>query len=542
MESNSKLLKQNFELRHRVEDLEYQNAKLSKQLYQAITKATSLENVHKRYVEKEQERVAKLVAQGIEEASQKIRKEYETIINKLNNRIEELEKKLNTNSANSNLPTSKNRIGVTIPNNRKSSGKSIGGQKGHKAHKLESFKEEEITETVEHTLDKCVECGGELKEENIVISDIIDFKVQVFRTRNKIHNYKCLKCGKTISANKDLPRGVSYGSNVNALALSLMNESNVAINKVRKHIKGITNEEIDLSEGYLVKLQKRAAEQLDNFNEELKKEMLKLKIIHWDDTVVKLLNGEENKESKIKNGIIRFYGDKRLALLIGHNSKSKEGIDADNILNNLSKETVCVHDHVLVNYNSEYVFQNAECNVHILRYLEGVKENIHTHKWQDKMATLLTKINGERQSLIKAQISSFTEDRIREIYEEYKKIIELGYEENKNLVDYHFYKEEELKLIKRLDKYIDNHLLFLKDFEIPFSNNTAELGLRQIKRKLVVSLMFKNNTTMNNYAKIISYLETCYRNGKNKMEAAKRLMEGNPYTISELLTSKNNEN
>ena len=538
MESNSKLIKQNFELRHKVEDLEYQNAKLSKQLYQAITKANSLENVHKRYVAKEQERIAKLVAEGIEENLQKIKKEYEIVINKLNNRIEELEKKLNTNSSNSNLPSSKNKIGVTIPNNRKASGKSLGGQKGHKIHKLETFKEDEITETIEHTLEKCNECGGELKEQNIVTSDIIDFKVTITRTRNKIHNYKCLKCGKIISANKELPRGVSYGSNVNALALSLMNESNVAINKVRKHIKGITNEEIDLSEGYLVKLQKRAGEKLEGFKEELKDKITKLKIVHWDDTVVKI---QGNEKGKIKNGIIRFYGDKKLALLIGHNSKSKEEIDEDNILNRLGKETVCVHDHVLVNYNPEYEFQNAECNVHILRYLEGVKENIHSHKWQDKMTNLLTQINEERNDLIKAQIKSFADERIKEIYDEYEKIIKLGYEENTELVDYHFYKEEEMKLLKRLDKYKENHLLFIKDFEVPFSNNTAELGLRQIKRKLVVSLMFKNENTMNNYAKIISYLETCYRNGKNKMEAAKRLMEGKPYTLSELLEEANNE-
>ena len=133
------------------------------------------------------------------------------------------------------------------------------------------------------------------------------------------------------------------------------------------------------------------------------------------------------------------------------------------------------------------------------------------------------------------------EQIVGEIYDEYEKIIKLGYEENTELVDYHFYKEEEMKLLKRLDKYKENHLLFIKDFEVPFSNNTAELGLRQIKRKLVVSLMFKNENTMNNYAKIISYLETCYRNGKNKMEAAKRLMEGKPYTLSELLEETNNE-
>ena len=66
---------------------------------------------------------------------------------------------------------------------------------------------------------------------------------------------------------------------------------------------------------------------------------------------------------------------------------------------------------------------------------------------------------------------------------------------------------KELNLIKRLDKYKDNHLLFIKDFKVPFTNNTAERGLRQTKRKLAVSFLFKNINTMQDYAKITSYTE-----------------------------------
>ena len=48
----------------------------------------------------------------------------------------------NTGILTSQTPIHKNKI---VPNTRMSSGKKIGGQLGHKKHKLEKFKEEEIT-------------------------------------------------------------------------------------------------------------------------------------------------------------------------------------------------------------------------------------------------------------------------------------------------------------------------------------------------------------------------------------------------------------
>lgn len=197
-----------------------------------------------------------------------------------------------------------------------------------------------------------------------------------------------------------------------------------------------------------------------------------------------------------------------------------------------------MHDHLLINYKEDYKYQNAECNSHILRYLKGVKDNIQDHKWQDKMADLLRELNTKRNECINKGVLSLRKEEIEEAYKKYDEVIKLGYKEIIELKDYHFYKEDELKLIKRLDKYRENHLLFIKDFKVPFTNNTAERGLRQTKRKLAVSFLFKNINTMKDYAKIISYIETCQRNNITRYEALKRLCNGNPYTVKELSTQK----
>ena len=71
------------------------------------------------------------------------------------------------------------------------------------------------------------------------------------------HNYKCTCCHKNISANSDLPRGVSYGNNINAILITMMNEANTPLNKIVSLISGMTKNEINMSESYLKKIEKK---------------------------------------------------------------------------------------------------------------------------------------------------------------------------------------------------------------------------------------------------------------------------------------------
>lgn len=552
------IISQNLKLRKENENLKKENKELKTELKKTQTalsfanrKIKLLEDKIQNMEENYSVIIEKAVKEAITKTTNELNIKHEEEIKKLNATINRLEKMLNIDSTNSGVCTSKNKIGKKIiQNNREKSDKSIGSQKGHKIHKLDYFKDEEITNKVDHKLDICPECGGKLIEENIVKSDIIDVDIKVTKTRNNIHNYKCSHCKKKISANNTLPRGVSYGDNINAIALSMMNEENTALNKISTFISGITDNKINLSDGYLVKLQKKSAKNLDKFTYELSETVKKLKNLFWDDTVVSFGTGkpeedyddkdleymedEKNKNKKVRSGIIRFYGNDNLALLIGHRYKGQDSIDDDGILDNLSNDCVVMHDHVLLNYN--YPFKNAECNEHTRRYLKGVMDMFPNHKWASQMRNFLSEVNENKKELIKKNISSFDEEKINSISKRYDEIISLGYEENSTVdLTYILNKNDELNLIERLEKFKENHLMFATDFSVAFTNNCSERGLRQVKRKLAVAFMFKNANRMKDYAKVLSYLETAFRNGITRYEAAKRLVSGNPYTVAEML-------
>ena len=84
-------------------------------------------------------------------------------------------------------------------------------------------------------------------------------------------------------------------------------------------------------------------------------------------------------------------------------------------------------------------------------------------------------------------------------------------------------------------EYRDNYIYWTLDFNLPFTNNLSERGLRGIKSKMKVSGQFQNIANAEYYAVIRSYIETCYRNKVNGHEALIRLIEGNPYTLEQIL-------
>ena len=551
-QENARLRKENNELKKENNKLKAEVKRVSNIVSSANNRIKLLEKQAEEYKKNEEERITEIVNKTVSAVVEKLNKEHQEEVDKLNAKIKRLESRLNIDSTNSGTPTSKEMIGKhTIQNNREKSDKPKGAQPNHKQHKLEYFKEEEITNKVEHKLDKCPNCNGNLTEKNIVVSDIIDVEVIVTKTRNFIHNYKCNCCHKNVTANDKLPRGVTYGDNVNSIALSMMNESNTALNKVSSFFYGITNKEINLSEGYLIKLQKRCAKKLDIFIKELGNQIITLPRLFWDDTVCKFgsekpeegyddkdleyLSKNEDNANKNRQGIIRFYGDDNWALLIGHRNKNEKSVDNDGILDLLPASCVVMHDHLLLNYNEKYNFKNAECNEHTKRYLKKNMDIFPEHDWAKEMRDLLINTNKRKKELIDKGITSFSKIELEEISSCYDKIIEKGYLEN-NKVDLTYIKDknDELNLIERLEAFKENHLLFAYDFTVEFTNNTAEKGLRQVKRKLAIAFMFKNANRMKDYATILSYLETCYRNGITRYDASKRLVQNNPYTVSEI--------
>lgn len=440
---------------------------------------------------------------------------------------------LNMDGSNHGIPTSQTPINKekVIPNTREKTNKPKGGQIGHKKHKLEKFKEDEVTECIEHSLEKCpccnseaIETTGEVKEK-----DELDYKIVVEKKRHKFFEYQCKDCGKIF--HQEIPNNLKeenqYGPQVQALELTLMNQANVTINKARKITYGMTEGEINLSEGYIAKLQKRAADRLSNFMLEMKKKIIEEPLLHWDDTVIMV---------DTSRSCLRFYGTDKLAMYTAHSKKDKEGLDDDGILNVLPKETIVEHDHNKVNYNETYQFANAECNIHLIRDLKKVIENLN-HTWAKQLIELLKKTNNKRKRLIEKGKAEFGQEELNKFEDKFEKIMILAHKEN-NDEEQKYYVDKEATLILRILDYKSEYFLWLYDFNVPFTNNLSERGLRGVKSKQKASGQFWSIDSASWYATIKSYIETCNRNNVNIYNALVMLSLGKPYTLNEILSGE----
>ena len=460
----------------------------------------------------------------LQEENEQLRKEkdYE---------IARLKALLNMDGTNHGIPTSQTPINKkkVIPNTRPETERTRGGQKGHTKHKLEKFEEKEITEYSEHQMEECpcckghkIEATGEVKEK-----DEIDYKVIVIKRRHRFIEYRCEECGKKFHAEipNNLKEENQYGPQVQALELTLMNQANVTINKAQKITYGMTDGEIDLSEGYIAKLQERAAKKLEGFINEMRGEIIHQPLLHWDDTVIMV---------DTKRSCLRFYGTEKLAMYTAHEKKNKEGLDEDNILNVLSKETIVEHDHNKVNYNDDYIFKNAECNRHLISDLQKVIDNLN-HKWAKKLMELLTKMNKKREWLIKKEKEEFEQEELNKFEDKFEKIMIEAWKENEGESQKYFVDNEKTLILRILD-YKEQYLMWVYNFEVPFTNNLSERGLRGVKSKQKASGQFWNIESAKYYATIRTYIETCQRNKVNVYNALLKLVLGKPYTLKEILS------
>ena len=117
--------------------------------------------------------------------------------------------------------------------------------------------------------------------------------------------------------------------------------------------------------------------------------------------------------------------------------------------------------------------------------------------------------------------------------EKYDEILNQAHEISKKDFN-NYYGNEERKLIKRLEKYKDNYLLWVLRFDVPFSNNLSERSLRSSKTKMKVSGQFSNIQNAEYFARIKSYIETCKRNGINIYDALCKLINDEPYKIEDM--------
>ena len=461
--------------------------------------------------------------------------EKDAVIRELTNRLAHAGALLNHDGSNTGTPTSQTPINKNkiIPNSRRSSGRPKGGQAGHEKSALEVPDEPEVTDIVGHPLQDdecCPKCGAvdctptgeaEVKYE-------YDVRIKVVKLKHVFYYYECNGCGTVFRSQipPNLKEEAQYGSGLQALALSLTNTVNASMNKTAMFLSGMTGGRLTPCEGYVAKLQSRAAKGLRQFREDLKLLLITRKIIYWDDTVIMIL---------AQRACFRFYGDETIAYYTAHAHKDMESLDDDNVLNLLTSDTKAMHDHNTVNYNGKYSFENIECNQHLQRDCQKNSDDT-CHKWSSDLKEHISLTIKDRNDAIARGEDCFDSSYIEQFHKKVDEYLSAGWAENEAEPD-NYGASFERAMLSRIDKYRRNYFLWVEDFSLPTTNNLAERGLRGVKSHMKISGQFESVAAADNHALIRTYIETCRRNGINEINALNRLCAGNPYSVAEIFSS-----
>jgi len=421
---------------------------------------------------------------------------------------------INKNSANSSKPPSTDGF-KKIFNSREKSGKKVGGQPGHKGHIPKLY--ENPTQVIEYKQTECT-CGGEINySDDYKAKQQVDLKIKVNIIEHRSYEGVCSCCGKKNQNVLPVNDTITYGENLKAFASMLSSEGLVSINRTQSMIYELTGGIINLSEGTIAKWNEELSGKLSGFVENLKEKLLTTPLLNKDETGVRI------------NGKLHWFhvlGNKEHTLYFADKKRGCEADEAIGILPIYSG--VLVHDHLTGLYS--FNCTHAECNAHILRYLKSAAED-KKRAWATKMIELLVEANNFvkecKASGAAATTLNLNEDKIDEYKRRYDKILESGrleflQSEEKD------YNGEDMKLLRRLGKFKEEHLLFLSDLKVPFDNNQAERDLRMIKSKAKVSGCFRGENGGAVFAKIKSYTSTLRKNSFNIFDGLKKAFFGDP--------------
>lgn len=139
-------------------------------------------------------------------------------------------------------------------------------------------------------------------------------------------------------------------------------------------------------------------------------------------------------------------------------------------------------------------------------------------------------LKRRRKTLLKKGCTKVSDEEYKNIEIQFVSILNDWYEEIKSDQKINPCYDDERKLQARLLKDKDQHLKFMTDFSLPYTNNRAETDLRAIKQRQKVGI-FRNEEAADRYVTVKSCLSTYKKNKINTYDAIRLAFSKNPIII-----------
>lgn len=435
-------------------------------------------------------------------------------------KLEHLENKVNKNSRNSSKAPSTDQDFADKKKKMKTDRKA-GGQTGRKGSNLKR-KESNKTVKLKKPKGRC-SCGKNIRSLNFKneIRQVQDLKVLL-----DIIDYHGLKgrcdCGELHCS--VFPDGVNthvqYGSFVKALAVYFKGYQLIPFERTEEIFKDIFG--VSLSQGTVFNSEDKAYDKLAEFEILGKEAALNSKIGHVDETPIKV---EQQKD------YLHVFSNEYLTLLFHHNNRGLKAVDDIGILKDY--KGVLVHDCYRMYHGLGK--HHALCNAHLIRELTWTEE-VAGIRWGHEMRRYLEDANDLVKELKKSS-EAMPVNMLDELKREFENIMDRG---AKDIIALKVKRrgaaqDPNYNLYQRFKKFKDGILLFLEDWDVPFTNNLAERDLRMAKVQQKITGGFRTKSGAKKYARIRSFISTIKKQNKSIIDNLKSLYTGEKASLYDLL-------
>lgn len=462
-------------------------------------------------------------AESVLKKSKNLNPEIRLVLQLMMSLIQILIQRVRLSSSNSSLPPSTDkaprRSRQVSPAKKKKSDKSAGGQEGHEGSTLEKVKNPD--EIIDIAIDRrTLPQHGEFKSDGFESRQVIDV---ILKCVVREYRAEVLIDGEgnryVATFPSEIPKAVQYGSSVKSLAVYLSQYQLIPYNRVQEMFENHFN--LEISQGSLHNFNKEAFEKLEFFEREAMETLKNAQVLNADETGIQI--GD-------KNHWLHVLCTPKTTYFFAHERRGCEAIDEMGVLDKFNG--VLVHDHWKPYFG--YTKKHALCNAHHLRELQWVID-FKSHKWAASMKRFLNDTN----TMVNGAGGLLSEEAQQDKSKRYRQIIKDGRSECPIMVPAKgsgrkkVAQTKERNLLDRLDKFEEAVLRFMKESNVPFTNNQAEQDIRMVKVQQKVSGCFRSMNGAKYFCRIRGFLLTNNKRGNSPHAALNEVFGITPIKLAE---------
>lgn len=407
---------------------------------------------------------------------------------------------------NSSLPSSMSPNHETIHNSREKTGRKPGGQPGHEHHGRKEHKASKIIVIPPpdeyQDVSRYAATGRVIKKQKVsvrVVTDVVEYVTPEYRDK---------KTGQRVHAEfpEGLKEDVTYDSSVKALAYMINNDLYTSIDKTKVFLEEVTHGELSLSTGFICGLSKEFSEKTEEEREEIFRHMMDSEVMHSDFTFSRVSG---------KQASVIITATKDAVLYQERTKKGDEGVKGSPVENYVG---ILVSDHetALAKHGSKH----QECLAHILRYAKDGVENEPDKTWHGLLCEWIGRSVSYWEDIDKGK-QKYKKKEAGQLIDELKGILDKAREEYEYDPPSRYFRSG-YNTYKRMTEEFEDYVLFLKNPQVPPTNNLAERCARKIKRKGHQVIAFRTEAGFGFFCDGKTIIETARNRGENIYDAVVR--------------------